>query len=118
MSNQRQAKKGGEVGKNGEMYKGGQFIANTDHAKGQSKAKQLRKQEVAPYAWEVQPTENHRAIYSLVGGVWAKFNRDTNKLESSNSDTPANIMDIIESFNNGDKWCLYNQVTRSLEKLS
>jgi hypothetical protein len=119
MTTQRQAKQGGEIGKNGEVYKGGQFIANTDHAKGQyKKAPKLRKQQVLPWVWEVQPTPDHRAICSMVGGVWAKYNHDTGKLENFLPNTPADILEIAEAFNNGEKWCIYNQETKRIEKIN
>ena len=47
MTAQRRAASGGEIGKNGEAYKGGQFIANTDHPKGQPKAKKYVSQKFA-----------------------------------------------------------------------
>ena len=77
----KRAAKGGELGANGEWYEGGKFI-NTipENAKKEGstgrKAK-VRKVQVGPYEWAVQPTPGATPIYvGAIGGVFAdKFGR-------------------------------------------
>lgn len=102
---QRQARIGGEFGKNGEWYAGGQFIANTDAPKGQPK-KKTGKREIAPYKWEVQPEVGYNAIFSFVGGCWGKYNHETGKMSVFLDDTPEDIRQLIEDFNSGAVWCV------------
>jgi len=66
----RQAKKGGETGANGEHYKGGQFIAESENTtKGAQRRAVSRKQEVGPYKWETHPDPDMRAIWGRVSWV-------------------------------------------------
>jgi hypothetical protein len=63
------AKAGGEIGKNGEFYQGGQFLPNTTMGKqgrqNRKKSGRPRKSEVAPYQWEETP-EGMVAIYGVI----------------------------------------------------
>ena len=65
-----QAKKGGQVGKNGEWYEGGQFLPSSENTiKGaQSKAtvKKGTKQQVAPYTWEPAPYDDAMSIFDRI----------------------------------------------------
>ncbi len=47
------AKAGGEIGANGEFYKGGQFVADSDHPKGCAAPHGRHKIMTAPYYWIV-----------------------------------------------------------------
>lgn len=71
-----QARRGGQVGVNGEFYAGGQFLPSTEAPKGPAKgARKPGKQEVAPYVWELPPTPGARAIW---GQINAWVTRDGN----------------------------------------
>lgn len=112
MSTQARAKKGGEIGANGEFYEGGKFIARTEKAKSQKEAyRATRKQNVAPYVWEVAPEAGLVAIFPSLSGVEI-FNRETGAFQF-NSDlcggfgTPeaiASRQHRIAAFNSGKRW--------------
>lgn len=112
MTEQARAKKGGEIGANGEFYEGGKFIAKTERPKSQAEIRQAtRKQEVAPYVWEVAPEIGWTAIFAGLSGVEI-FNRET-KTFLINPDLSGMFAtaDAIESrknriaaFNAGKKW--------------
>jgi hypothetical protein len=73
MNRQKRARKGGEIGMNGEFYQGGEFLPNTDMAS-QHTAKAERgtgKQQVAPHTWEVAP-EGKKSIYTYIAGVFGR----------------------------------------------
>jgi hypothetical protein len=65
---QKRAKVGGEVGANGEMYKGGRFIntipENEKKEGSHGKARKIRKVEIEPYVWVMS---DRRPILSIVG---------------------------------------------------
>ena len=66
-----QAKKGGERGKNGEWYKGGQFLPDSEHTiKGAQQQREFKpptgKQCIAPYVWEKAPQDGLLAIYARI----------------------------------------------------
>lgn len=68
---QKRAKIGGEIGLNGEPYKGGAFICTTERGKGAKRKAATRKVEVGPYEWAVPPTPESRPLYvGAVGGVF------------------------------------------------
>lgn len=64
----RRAKIGGEIGINGEFYKGGQFLPSTKNPK-RSKEKcgcnSKKKQQYEPYKWSVPPRGKKTSIFSL-----------------------------------------------------
>ena len=60
-----QAKSGGEIGANGEFYKGGQFIATKDRPKTKYK-KKTGKREINRYQWVLAPAENLRPLMSIL----------------------------------------------------
>lgn len=65
------AKKGGELGANGEWYEGGKFI-NTVPENGKrqkAKVKATGKQEFESYKWAVAPAEGQKAIFRLLAGI-------------------------------------------------
>lgn len=77
------AKKGGEIGANGEFYKGGQFVADSEETiKGERKRKPSgsRKIQIEPYKW-VEAGQDDISLFSLlVFGVvkwedWKKKDR-------------------------------------------
>ena len=118
MTTQRRAKVGGEYGKNGEWYEGGKFIANTDRAKGQPKAN-TRRQEVAPYKWEVSPTGYETPIWRKIDN-YITLNNDVATLSKDQIQRTANAynwkMDVekfaeelaplVEKWNAGERWII------------
>jgi hypothetical protein len=69
-----QATKGGEIGLNGEFYKGGQFVAGSETTiKGMqngakvAKPRKLRKIQIALGVYEIQPSPDHGSIFGMVG---------------------------------------------------
>ena len=58
-----QAKKGGEVGTNGEFYRGGLFLPSTEKPKRHGSVKFQGKKEIAPYVWEVPPAEGFVSLF-------------------------------------------------------
>lgn len=123
MANTR-AQAGGQQGKNGEWYDGGQFLprsATTEKgAFGSSEKKQAkpRKQEIAPYKWEVS---EKKSIWRTVSGV-CKFHRTgysketgaQGKLEWFDGfnwqaagwtiEAVEETKELIERWNNGERW--------------
>ena len=62
-----QAKKGGEIGLNGEFYKGGQFLPSSENTiKGEHKVLVTGKREIMPYTWEVQPAHDMLSIFDRI----------------------------------------------------
>ena len=67
---QKRAVAGGEFGANGEWYEGGKFINTVaDNAKRQVK-QGTRKEQIAPYAWEIVPV-GMRSIFDYCFGEFA-----------------------------------------------
>ena len=68
------ARKGGEIGTNGEFYEGGTFLPSTEQPKRPASAKGVKtgRRQVAPYVWEAQPYEGATAIYTLFAGVFGR----------------------------------------------
>jgi len=107
----RQAKTGGEIGANGELYKGGQFIAESDKTlKGSTKRKPPKKQEIAPYKWEVAPEEGLQSIFTQItyyckwaDGYDSTFEVIPGIVKSNNADLEQ-IQDLVNRWNNGERW--------------
>lgn len=108
------AKKGGEIGANGEFYEGGKFIATTDRSKGEAKrkVKKTGRREIAPYVWEMQPTPESYPIFSLVGCELkcVKFDYDSKVCVLAINDHFAQHSRIewletqLARFNAGERW--------------
>ncbi len=114
-----QAPKGGTIGLNGEFYEGGQFLPNsTNTIKGEfsqakaAKQAQPRKQEIAPYKWEIS---NLQSIWVTVSG-WCKFHKTGYSKENGTegqlevvsggydgSHWEAN-QELATRWNNGERW--------------
>ena len=70
------AKKGGEIGANGEWYEGGKFIATTERPKGAAKTiRRTRRVEIEPYVW-AECVEGMWTLYGVLGGL-EKWDRAT-----------------------------------------
>lgn len=112
-----QATKGGEFGANGEWYKGGQFLNTIEENDKKEGSRQynrgLRKREVAPYTWEVQPFEGAKSIYAMTVGTGAQINHDgtispymrvfTNGV-MYNGETLENVQALCDRYNAGERW--------------
>jgi hypothetical protein len=109
---QARAKKGGEIGANGEFYEGGKFIAKTEKPKSQAEIrKATRRQNTSPYVWEVAPNAELVAIFPSLNGI-EFFNHNT-KTFAFNADLRGSFAteeaiecrkNKIEAYNNGKKW--------------
>jgi len=115
-----QATKGGETGLNGEFYKGGQFLPNSEETiKGAQNSKnepKSRKQEIAPYCWQAS---EKAAIWPKISPVvkfvgktsYSKETGKTGQVElviSVNGYWTEEAIDsfqsLIEMWNNGEMW--------------
>ena len=108
--NQARAKKGGQIGANGEFYKGGAFIATTDHQKRLPvKRVKIRKQQVENYVW-VLPPEGFKSLFGVLGGVEDFENGKfvfNERLSKSYYGSPEQIEERrfrIAQFNEGKRW--------------
>lgn len=119
------ANKGGQYGKNGAWYDGGQFLpssegtekgANSRRPKGKSQGP--RKQQIAPYLWEVS---EKKSIWGIVApGFYTKFvktgySKETgaqgyievypsNVWNSLSEDKQTEIKELIRRWNAGERW--------------
>jgi hypothetical protein len=73
MSDTKRAAKGGEFGANGDWYEGGKFINTVpeNSKKRGSRPPKPRRQQVAPYVWEVIP-EGKVSLYAQMAGAFGK----------------------------------------------
>ena len=90
MATTKRAAKGGEFGANGEWYEGGKFIntiPENQKKEGSHPKAKVRKVQVGPYEWAVQPTPGAQPIYiGAIGGVFAdKFGRSRPASEVSDA---------------------------------
>ena len=86
----RQAPAGGMIGINGAEYRGGWFLpsskdtvqgAKEEEEKKKRIAKGEKKQQVAPYEYDLPPGDDYASVYGLVQDRWLKHDRETGKLE-------------------------------------
>lgn len=125
MTNKTRATKGGEYGKNGEWYEGGQFLPSSKTTvKGefsqtqQAQQAQPRKQEIAPYKWEVS---DKKSIWKACGvGYYTKFTKtgyskdtgtqgyleliENRNWEGFDQDFFNEMQTLIDRWNNGKRW--------------
>lgn len=123
------AKSGGEIGANGEYYKGGQFVAdNPNTAKGMAQKKGQRKIQIAPYKWVIAK-ENEFAIISqcMVGAVsvfkraggWNDYS-EIELVENAEELCQRNCWDIdhiksfIARYNAGER--IYKKIMKTLKR--
>jgi len=126
---QKRAKKGGEIGPNGEVYPGGSFIATTDRPKLSPVKKRTGtgKMEIRPYVWIVPPKEGLRPTMCGIAGIHpihesGKDLRFTGKLNTTYmnyqfGDDPKRLerevsthLSRINAFNAGGVWVDENEV--------
>lgn len=106
------ARKGGEVGVNGEFYEGGKFLPSTEQPKRSVKRApaKVAKVEIAPYVWEVAP-EGKQSIYRKAApGVFVNvrggrmvFVASEQVLAYYKGDR-AEIERLCELWNSGERW--------------
>ena len=103
--------KGGQVGANGEFYKGGRFlntIAENPKVEG-SKPKTARKVEIEPYKWVV-PEDGRQAIYPGFAGVFGKVINGQMIVNCSDQTlayfgkTREAVQAIADRYNNGERF--------------
>lgn len=105
-----QAKRGGQVGMNGETYKGGQFLPNTELPKRGGKKNPLatKKQQIAPYVWQVAPN-GEMSIFSNVQ-AFVRVQNDTMMIIASAETLDyfkvdrAELQAKVDRWNNGERW--------------
>ena len=111
---QKRAAVGGEFGANGEWYEGGEFINTVaDNAKRNAKKRNTtRKQEIAPYVWEV-PAEGKSSLYRQFAGIFGNVRNGVAVLRTDDrlsttveyyGRTLAEATKMIEDWNAGVRW--------------
>lgn len=111
----KQARRGGEIGINGEHYSGGQFMAGSETTvkgehKAAKKAAKPSKQEIAPYVWEIAP-EGQRAIYPQISAyctrpvnnqiaIFAPARLHSGQFANQNE----RIISLVALWNAGERW--------------
>lgn len=105
---------GGEYGVNGEFYQGGEFLPSSPTTvKGEVKKSETvfkpRKQQIAPYVWEVQPFENARSLYTEievftqeVDGQFKIVARE--KTLTYFSVDREELQTLVDEYNSGTRW--------------
>ena len=112
------AKKGGEIGANGEFYKGGQFVAdNPNTAKGMAEKKGQRKIQIEPYKWVLAGALELPIMGQCKVGAVAVFKRkggytdyaeielveNAEELCERNKWNLEEIKEFIKRYNNGER---------------
>jgi len=103
------AKRGGEVGTNGEFYEGGKFLPTTEKPKGKPAKRGSGKQEIEPCRWEVAP-EGKSSIYRRLAGVYGKVVGGMMVLAINPvtlayfRDDEAEICRLADRYNAGERW--------------
>ncbi len=115
-TNYNRAPAGGIIGMNGEFYPGGTFLPNTTMPKLTPEQRKTNKflsakQEIAPFTWELPPSENVVSIYRILGGALpfdkktSQFRYDTvsqNTIEYLGGTT--RVKELVDAYNKGAKW--------------
>lgn len=109
--------KGGQYGANGEWYEGGKFlntIPENRKKEGSAPKGKIRKCQVAPYVWEMQPTIESYAIFGLVGSMAEYVDRYASDLKIQpnaagvayygNTFRGYSVEVLCEMWNNGQRW--------------
>jgi hypothetical protein len=112
------ARAGGQYGRNGEFYQGGQFLPSSERTiKGEfgnsskTKKARVRRVEIAPREWAEAP-EGKRSIWKTVAGTFAKYDWDTGNLVLNTNaqmltyfdTTEAEVQDLVDRWNAGERW--------------
>jgi hypothetical protein len=109
---QKRAAVGGEFGANGEWYEGGKFINTVaDNAKRQAK-RSSRKEQVAPYKWEVVP-EGMQSIFDFVasdycrlidGKLTVRTDEYADNAFAYSKTSRAFVQSLCDRWNAGERW--------------
>lgn len=107
----RRAKIGGQVGANGELYKGGQFIAQTEKPKAQSRRPGTRRSLIWPGQWAVTP-EGKIAIFSAIREFvylaevnWLKIKPNmTDSILEAFGESRESLQAKIDRLHSGEAW--------------
>jgi len=115
----KQAKKGGQYGKNGEWYAGGQFLPGSERTiKGEFKVDRkkstgARKVVIEPGVVAIPPTENAKSLYQMVTPVFY-YDIETKKLVANDNFNWQGMgwteegynkrVKYAEMWNNGQRW--------------
>lgn len=130
-----QAPKGGCIGLNGESYKGGQFLPTSEATvKGRytvnaKKFNPSKKQEVAPYKWEVPPPipvddAYAKSLFCCIRDFmdWAHFDETgSERIHASGYDYITNeteeslIKEMLAHYRMGCIWIYYSCIDDSIE---
>lgn len=72
------AKKGGQIGQNGEFYRGGTFLPTTKLPKQspQTNGRGTRRTQIAPNEWAAMPSTVHISLFATLAGVYARLEHD------------------------------------------
>ncbi len=105
---QKRATTGGEIGPNGEFYKGGAFIATTEKPKGPIKTHMPRKVEIERGVY-VMDKENEVSVYRQIAGVEIRsgeiFIFNPNLRNEYNTPEAVQLRKThIEAYNAGFRW--------------
>lgn len=109
------AKTGGQIGRNLDFYKGGQFLPSTELPKRDAAArkKATRRQQVELGVWSVPPHEGARSIFAMLSGVHVlrdgKFFAVPGVEEAmlrhgGGPEQLARVRDMIRRYNAGERW--------------
>lgn len=112
------AKAGGEIGANGEYYKGGQFVADSpDRVKGAAPVRTSHKIEIEPYNWVVAAIDEFPVMALAKAGACSRFKKANGWKDYSELTLCANaeelcrlnkwnieeIASAIDRYNNGER---------------
>jgi len=102
-----------EIGINGDTYAKGQFLPSSPlTVKGEIKSNKVigtRKEEIAPYVWEVAPV-GMTSIFTKIGGIFGKvvngkfvINTNGNTLAYFKKSLQE-VEELANRWNNGERW--------------
>jgi hypothetical protein len=106
----KRAKRGGEVGLNGEHYAGGTFLPNTKLGKmSRSYAKGIKKSQIEPFVWVA--AEGRKSLYEAIAGLAGTVGRDGVAVANQNDTalryigiTREQSQEMCRRYNAGERW--------------
>jgi hypothetical protein len=106
------------IGINDNVYLGGQFLPKTELDKQNNERRKKRKkymerkQEIAPYIWELPPSFDVDSIYKKLGGIVpfrnGKFYPEELSQQTINDYRIIDIFGLSAKYNSGERWA-FNQ---------
>lgn len=112
----KRAAKGGEFGANGEWYEGGKFINTVPQnpkRHGSNPRRKLSKQEIAPFTWELQPSDEVTSIFRQFSGIYGRVVNGVAVMRTDDGlarsleycgTTLEQAQMLIDSWNAGERW--------------